>query len=153
MANVQQPQGTVLEGNFKGGYIYYDAGKRVFYITRSIRYSGARGFLGNISEIKRGMNDLKQGKDYIPSDVMKVISKETVERYEDIGSYNNSVPNMNAAIRGYTTLGAFGGMLGAMAGMKSDYDIAVYFTNGDKSLIRLNSTGAYQELKTILFDF
>lgn len=54
---------------------------------------------------------------------LKDISKSTVERYEDISSTGGFIPT---------------------------YDMAIYFKDGQKSLVRLNSS-SYQMIKQILF--
>lgn len=83
---------------------------------------------------------------------LKTISKDTVERYEDISSSERGA-NPSAVADGLLWLGPVGGLLGAVASQSTDYDIAVYFKDGTKSLIRMFSSSSYQELKKILFKF
>ena len=50
-------------------------------------------------------------------------------------------------------LGPVGGLLGAATSQSTSFDIAVYFKNGEKSLIRILDSTYYQEMKRILFSF
>ncbi len=84
--------------------------------------------------------------------VVKTVSKETVERYEDISSAKQG-PKAEAVSKGLFWLGPVGGLLGATASQNTSHDIALYFKDGKKSLVRILDASAYQDLKRILFTF
>lgn len=84
--------------------------------------------------------------------VVKVISKATVDRYEELSASKQGA-DLGAVAKGLFWLGPVGGLLGAATSQSTSFDIAVYFKNGEKSLIRILDSTYYQELKRILFSF
>lgn len=82
--------------------------------------------------------------------ILQVISKDTVERYEEVSSSKNGA-DASAIAKGLFWAGLAGGLLGAASSQSASFDIAIYFKNGKKSLIRINNSSSYQDLKSILF--
>ena len=80
----------------------------------------------------------------------KILSKDTVDRYESVSAVNKG-PNPASVATGLIMFGPIGALAGAAASQSSAYDIAVYFKDGKKSLIRLFSSDAYQEFIKIMF--
>ena len=80
----------------------------------------------------------------------QIVSKTTVDRYESISAVKNG-PNAASVATGLILFGPIGALAGAAASQSSTYDIAVYFKNGKKSLIRLFSSETYQEFMRTMF--
>lgn len=81
--------------------------------------------------------------------LLQMISVETVDTYEFIG-------------RGHQRVDSFGGtnmveimcsVLDALGGPESYYDVAVYFKNGKKSIIRLFSENTKLEFQRAFYKF
>ena len=83
--------------------------------------------------------------------ILKEISKTTVDHYEDVSAIETGA-DASAVAKGLFLAGPVGGLLGAAASKSATYDLAIYFKDGEKSLIRILSSGSYQELKRILFE-
>lgn len=85
--------------------------------------------------------------------ILKEISGNTVDHYEDI-SCSKTGADVSAIAKGLFWAGPIGGLLGAAATSQSaTYDLAIYFKDGKKSLIRIFNSVSYQEIKRILFVF
>lgn len=80
----------------------------------------------------------------------QILSKATVDRYESVSAVNKG-PDLATVATGLIMFGAIGALAGAASSQSATYDIAVYFKNGKKSLIRFFSTDAYQEFTRIMF--
>lgn len=130
MGKIEQPHGTVLRGDYEGLNVY-NWNKTRFIITE-----------GRI-------NNKVFGEDW---NEIAEISKSTVERYEDISSATRGA-DVKSVSNATFWFGATAGVLASTMGQTTSYDIAIYFKDGKKSLIRLYYPASYQALKTILFDF
>lgn len=83
--------------------------------------------------------------------ILKEISIKTVDHYEDV-STSKTGADTSAIAKGLFWAGPVGGLLGAAATSQSaTYDMAIYFKDGKKSLIRILNSTNYQEIKSILF--
>lgn len=80
----------------------------------------------------------------------KEISKNTVDHYEEVSCVKTDA-NPNAIAEGLFWAGPLGGLLGAAMSKSESYDLAIYFKDGEKSLIRINNSHAYQDIKRVLF--
>lgn len=113
-------------------------------------------------------NRIKMPTDSLPDKLMivgnnpndytqyKTIDKYSVERYETVSANNVQKPaDTKSVANGVFWLGALGGLLASQMNSTTttEYDIAVFFKDGKKSLIRLNSSDAYQHFTRILFTF
>lgn len=81
---------------------------------------------------------------------LKEISKATVDHYEEVGASKTGA-DAGAVATGLLMAGPVGALIGAAASRSESYDLAVYFKDGTKSLIRLTNSVSYQEMKRILF--
>lgn len=83
--------------------------------------------------------------------ILKELSKATVDHYVDVSTAKQGA-DTSAIANGLFWAGAIGGLIGAATTSQSaTYDMAVYFKNGEKSLIRIENSNSYQDLKGILF--
>ncbi|MBQ2661929.1 MAG: hypothetical protein IJF80_04655 [Clostridia bacterium] len=125
--------GVVVSGNYSGRNIYkYDDSS--FMIV------------SNDENGKIIINSL------FPTNYLKLkeISRSTVERFEDVSSSQTGA-NPSAIAKGLFWAGPVGGLLGAAASQSATFDLAIYFKDGTKSLIRILNSTNYQELKSALF--
>jgi len=84
---------------------------------------------------------------------LQTICHGQVDHYEDVSSAKTG-PNTSAIADGVFWGGALGGLIGAVAtNGNATHDIAVYFKDGKKSLIRILNSASYQALKSKLFAF
>lgn len=125
--------GVVISGNYSGKNIYK-------YTDSSFM------IVSNDENGKIIINSL------FPTDYYKLkeISAATVDHFEDVSSSQTGA-NPSAIAKGLFWAGAVGGLLGAAASQSATYDLAIYFKDGTKSLIRILNSTSYQELKSILF--
>ena len=127
--------GVVLEGNYKGKSVYLNDDSSFIIVS----------------------ND-ENGKIIIKSlfptryEILKTISKGTVDRYQEVSATTRGA-DPSAVATGAFWLGAAGALIGAAASQSATIDVAIYFKNGEKSLIRFTSADAYQKLKAMLFTF
>lgn len=80
----------------------------------------------------------------------QILSKSTVDRYENVSAIQKG-PDPASMATGLIMFGAIGALAGAAASQSSTYDVAVYFKDGKKSLIRFYSADIYQEFLRIMF--
>ncbi len=126
--------GFVIDGDYKGKSIYKQD-EHSFVIV------------SNDEDGKIIVNSLFPTK----FSILKGISKSTVDRYEDI-SINQKEADASAIAKGLIFAGPIGGLLGAAATSQlATYDLALYFSDGQKSIIRITNSNSYQDLKAILF--
>lgn len=126
--------GQVVKGDYEGRYVYKQDDSSYIIVSGDDNGKIVQGFLLST-----------------PYQKLKVISSQTVDHYEEAGSVKKG-PDVGAVANGLFWLGPVGGVLGAVASQSSTTDIAVYFKDGKKSLLKLNASAA-QELKRILFSF
>lgn len=124
--------GYVLGGDYAGRNVYGDS-KNFIIIS---------GDNGSISE-----NASCEGLTLLTE-----INKTTVERCEDVAERHERV-STEAVLQGAFLMGPIGAYAVKRAGESSSHDVAVFFKDGKRSLIRLNSESAYQNLRTILYRF
>lgn len=84
--------------------------------------------------------------------VITNINKNTVERCEDVAERHEGA-STEAVLRGAFLMGPIGAYAVNRAGQSSSHDVAIFFADGKRSLIRLTSESAYQNLRTILYRF
>lgn len=119
-------------------------------------YSGKSIYIRNDYSFMIISND-ENGKIIVKSlfptrySILKEISKTTVDHYEDVSAIETGA-DASAVAKGLFLAGPAGGLLGAVASKSATYDLAIYFKDGEKSLIRILSSDSYQELKRILFE-
>ena len=122
MGKEMELHGQVIDGDFKGKNVYRWNDSSFIIVDGKI----ATGLFAP------GYTKLQE------------ISKDTVERYVEISSTSgNSHPN--AAI-----IGILGVLSGTAIGT-AQHDLAIYFKNGKKCVIRLFFDTCYNDLKRILF--
>ncbi len=88
---------------------------------------------------------------YNRSNIERLISRITVKKYVEIGV---SEPKADAAdvFMGGLLFGTTGA-IAAASNKKATYDIAIFFRDGKKSIIRLYNNSSYCDIKRILFSF
>jgi pyruvate/oxaloacetate carboxyltransferase len=74
----------------------------------------------------------------------------TLEKYVELGTAQTA-PNASSVAKGMFWAGALGAALGAAATQSFSGDIAIYFKDGKKCVIRLFHPNTYQALKSKLF--
>jgi hypothetical protein len=126
--------GTVVSGDYMGNPVYQ---------------------LGDFFEI---LSNDENGKiivdSWIPTKytVLRRISKGTVEKFELLSSTEQKA-DPGAVAGGWLLFGPLGGILGAVGSQSSTHDVAVYFVDGKKCMIRFESSKALQEFNKILYKF
>lgn len=129
MAKEQQIHGKVLEGDYSGCNVYRWDETKFVIVDGKI----ARGIFA------------------APYTIVQDISKETVQKYEEI-----SITNQNADTENILKGGFYFGVIGAIAAANvksNNFDIAFYFKNGKKSLVRIYFDTCYRDIKKMLFEF
>lgn len=128
----KQPRcGYVLGGDY-AGYNVYEGSENFIIVS---------GDNGSISENSvQGISLLTE------------INSTTVEKCEDVAERHEEA-STEAILTGAMLMGPIGALGVKGAGESHTHDIAVFFKNGKRSLIRLTSESAYQNLKTILYRF
>lgn len=122
--------GSVISGDFSGLNVYVRDANSFVIIKNDI---GGKLSPGNMIYTEE-----------------QIVSKGTVERYEGVSEVNKG-PDFASVATGLLMFGPIGALAGAASSQSSTYDIAVYFKNGKRSLIRFFSTDAYQEFIRIMF--
>lgn len=133
MANSINRAGYVLSGDFSGKNIYVNDDSSFIIVSNDVN--------GKI--VLNGLFPTSYR-------ILKTISASTVDSYEDVSSASQGA-DPTAVAKGLFWLGPVGGLLGVAASQSATYDIAIYFNDGQKSLIRILSATSYQQLKRILF--
>ena len=129
MGKVFEPQGKVIEGDYEGKNVY-----RFLDDDRFVIVTGKfdTRLFGQSHTIERD------------------IDKSTVEKYVELGTAQTA-PNASSVAKGMFWAGALGAALGAAATQSFTGDIAIYFKDGKKCVIRLFHPNTYQALKSKLF--
>jgi len=122
MGKDMELHGTVLEGDFKGCNVY--------------RRDSDSFMIGN-GKISTKLFST-------PFTELKRISKATVDHYVEISS-NSQKNHPNAAIVGFLST-----LSGTPIGT-AEHDIAIYFKDGKKCVIRLYFDSCYNDIRRILF--
>lgn len=132
--------GVVMEGDYAGKSIYI--------------HSSLYGFNHDDSFIKI-FNDenekISTGLFKTEFSFLEIINFKSIDHYIEVSS-SKTGPDASAVTKGVIFGGVVGGMIGATATSQPEtYDIAVYFKDGKKSLIRLFGSRTYQKFKKDCF--
>ncbi|MBQ3604125.1 MAG: hypothetical protein IJA02_09815 [Clostridia bacterium] len=128
MGQVYEPNGKVLEGNYEGKNVYWLHDGSFAIVTGKIdtRLFGA----GHI--------------------IHKKIDKTTVERFVELGTAQTGA-DASAVAKGMFWAGPLGAAIGAAASQSFSGDLAIYFKDGEKCVIRMFHPKPFQALKSKLF--
>ncbi len=127
MGQVYEPNGKVIEGDY--------AGKNVYWVDDSFA-------------IVTGKIDTRLfGHGHI---IEKKIDKSTIERYVELGTAQTGA-DASAVAKGMFWAGPIGAAIGAAATQSFSGDMALYFKDGKKCVIRMFHPKPYQALKSKLF--
>lgn len=127
MGQVYEPNGKVIEGDYEG--------KNVYWLN-----DGFAIVTGKVDTRLFGT----------AHKVEKKINKTTVESFVELGSAQTG-PNGATVAKGMLLAGPVGALIGAAATQSFSGDLAIYFKDGEKCVVRMFSQKSYQELKSRLF--
>lgn len=127
MGQVYEPNGKVIEGDY--------AGKNVYWVD------------GSFAIVTGKIDTRLFGHGHI---IEKKIDKSTIERYVELGTAQTGA-DASAVAKGMFWAGPIGAAIGAAATQSFSGDMALYFKDGKKCVIRMFHPKPYQALKSKLF--
>lgn len=128
MGQVYEPNGKVVEGDY--------AGKNVYWLHD-----------GSFVIVTGKVDTRLFGDVYV---IEKKIDKSTVEKYVELGTAQTGA-DASAVAKGLFWAGPLGAAIGAAATQSFSGDMALYFKDGKKCVIRMLHPELYQALKSKLF--